>query len=69
MAAHPYVFKRDLTVRILYTEMANIFKLPVEWNGQEIEYPAEIVHQGYIHKVIVDIDGALVTFEQDEEGN
>lgn len=49
--------------------MAATFNLPIELNGEEYEYPAEILQQGYTQKVLVDIDGTIVTFEPDEEGN
>lgn len=49
--------------------MAATFNLPIDWNGEEYEYPAEILQQGYTQKVLVDIDGTIVTFEPDEEGN
>ena len=49
--------------------MAQTFNLPVDWNGEEYEYPAEVLQQGYTQKILVDIDGTIVTFEPDEEGN
>jgi len=49
--------------------MAETFQLPVEYEGQEEEYPAQIINHGYTHKVQVEVDGIIVTFEPDEEGS
>ena len=49
--------------------MADSFQLPVEFNGDEKEFPAEILRYGYTHKVLVTIDDVVVTFELDEEKN
>ena len=48
--------------------MPGTFNLPIEFNGEETEYPAEIVHAGYTQKIKVTINGTPVTFEPDEEG-
>lgn len=49
--------------------MADSFNLPVEFNGEEHEYPSQILRYGYTHKIQVDINKTIVTFETDEEGN
>lgn len=49
--------------------MADSFNLPVEFNGEEYEYPTHILRYGYTHKIQVDINKSIVTFEPDEEGN
>lgn len=48
--------------------MADSFNLPIELNGQEYEYPTQILRYGYTHKVQVDINNTIVTFEPDEDG-
>jgi hypothetical protein len=49
--------------------MADTFNLPVEFNGEEHEYPTQILRYGYTHKIEVDINNTIVTFEPDEEGS
>ena len=49
--------------------MADSFNLPVEFNGKELTYPAQIMRYGFTHKVHVMIDDVLVVFEPDEERN
>jgi len=49
--------------------MAETFRLPVEYEGREEEYPAQIINHGYTQKVQVEVEGITVTFEPDEEGN
>jgi hypothetical protein len=49
--------------------MAETFQLPVDYEGREDEYPAQILTYGYVQKVQVTIDGTVVTFEPDEEGS
>lgn len=49
--------------------MADSFNLPIEFNGKEYEYPTQIIRYGYTHKVQVDINSTIVTFEPDEDGN
>lgn len=49
--------------------MADTFLLPVEFNGEEKEYPAQIFRYGFTHKIQVTIGDEPVTFEPDEEGS
>jgi len=49
--------------------MAGTFNLPIKFNGQEYEYPTQILRYGYTHKIQVDINNTIVTFEPDEDGN
>ena len=49
--------------------MTDTFQLPVDFNGQESEYPAQIMRFGYTSKVLVTVNGTEVTFEPDEEGS
>lgn len=46
----------------------DVFMLPVEVDGQEMEFETRLVRQGYVNKFIVSINDKEFTFEQDEEG-
>lgn len=43
--------------------------LPVIFDGKEYEFETQIVPFGYLHKVLVTIDGHELSFEMDEERN
>jgi hypothetical protein len=43
------------------------FEIPVTYKGKELLFPARLVSFGYTHKIEVDVYGALVHFERDEE--
>ncbi|GAB4092111.1 hypothetical protein [Flaviaesturariibacter terrae] len=45
------------------------FELPVTFRGQDLLFPAQLLVQGYIYKLQVDIYGQEVLFEADEERN
>ena len=49
--------------------MHDDFSLSVVYKGQQREYPAHLVHQGYSYKIVVYIDDLEVYFEPDEERN
>jgi hypothetical protein len=49
--------------------MADRFELPVEYNGKEVLFPAELLPMGYTHKIKVAVEGIDVLFEPDEERN
>jgi hypothetical protein len=49
--------------------MENEFILPVCFQGNDLEFPAQIVQLGYVVKLMVIIEGVTVTFEPDEERN
>ena len=42
--------------------------LPVTYKGKELEFPLQIVPQGYTYRFIVLIETVEVIFEQDEQG-
>jgi len=44
------------------------FMLPIEYEGEEMEFETRIAHQGYIYKFVVNVDSKEVVFERDEEG-
>lgn len=44
-------------------------ELPVNYNGQELLFPLNLIKFGYTYQIEVDISGSLIRFERDEEGN
>ncbi len=49
--------------------MFDLFELPVEYNGKEMLFPAELLPMGFTHKIKVTVDGTEILFEPDEERN
>ena len=49
--------------------MMDLFELPVEYQGKEILFPAELLPMGFTHKIKVTIEGTEILFEPDEERN
>jgi len=49
--------------------MAVDFFIPVTHSGKEFEYPAKLLQYGYSYKIEVEVDGAQILFEPDEERN
>lgn len=49
--------------------MDNRFEIPVTYAGKELEFTAELLQFGYIHKILVDVNGHMVSVEKDDEGN
>lgn len=47
--------------------MMDIFELPVEYNGEKILFPAELMPMGFTHKIKVTVYGIEILFEPDEE--
>ena len=45
------------------------FLLEVNYKGEQLKYDTELRNFGYIQRIAVDIDGLMVSFETDEEGN
>ncbi len=45
------------------------FLIPVTYKGVVKSFPASMRVFGYTHRFEVDVDGTLVYFERDEEGN
>ena len=48
--------------------MNEIFQLPVLYNGEEQLLDAQLLQYGYVHKFALRLNGQLVLFEPDEEG-
>ncbi len=49
--------------------MLDFFDLPVEYNGNEKLFPAELQPMGFTHKIKVTVEGIEILFEPDEERN
>jgi hypothetical protein len=49
--------------------MLDLFELPVEYNGNEFLFPAELLPMGFTHKIKVTVEGTEILFEPDEERN
>ncbi|MBC7828063.1 MAG: hypothetical protein H7122_09970 [Chitinophagaceae bacterium] len=49
--------------------MDDSFEIPVLFNQKELLFPARLLHQGFTHKIKVDVNGLTIIFEPDEEGN
>jgi hypothetical protein len=49
--------------------MSDQFTLSVDYKGEERQYTADLLIQGFTHKFRVLIDGVEVFFEPDEEGH
>jgi len=49
--------------------MLDLFELPVEYKGEEILFPAELLPMGFTHKIKVIVEGTEILFEPDEEKN
>ncbi len=47
----------------------DIFELPVDYNGKELVFPAELLPMGFTHKIKVTVEGVDILFEPDEERN
>ena len=44
-------------------------RLPVTFDGKEYEFEISVVPFGYLHKIIVSVEGFELSFEMDEERN
>ena len=42
--------------------------IPVTYKNKDLPFKAHVVRFGYVHCIIVDLDGVQVNFEGDEEG-
>jgi hypothetical protein len=49
--------------------MQESFELPVFINNEELNFPGRLLNFGYSYKLEIDINGAKVLFEPDEERN
>lgn len=49
--------------------MDDNFEIPVLYKGKELQFNAQLLRVGYIHKILVDVNGQQVSLEKDDEGN
>jgi hypothetical protein len=49
--------------------MAETIEIPVTYKDQELTFKAHTVRFGYVHHIVVDVNGTPVSIERDEEGN
>lgn len=49
--------------------MSERFQLPVIYRGEEREFETSLQVLGFIHRLVVDVEGVTVFFERDEEGS
>lgn len=49
--------------------MSDEFTLSILHKGEQKDYPARLLLQGYTYKIRVTVDGMEVYFEPDEEGS
>jgi hypothetical protein len=54
-------------VQIQQQKMDEDFELPVYFNGKETSFPARLIHWGYSYRIKVDVYGAIINFERDEQ--
>ena len=45
------------------------FEIPVTYCGKELQFNAELLRVGYIHKILIDVNGQMISIEKDDEGN
>ena len=45
------------------------FDLPIQYKGEQYIFKGALIVQGYTHKFNVDVNGQIIVFETDEEGN
>lgn len=49
--------------------MDDNFEIPVLYNGKELQFGASLQRIGYVHKILVDVNGQQVSLEKDDVGN
>ena len=49
--------------------MEEQFEIPVTYQGKELQFNAQLLQVGYVHKILVDVKGQPVSIEKDDEGN
>jgi len=47
--------------------MDDVFDLPVSYQGKDLHFPAQLLQTGYTHRFLIEVYGAEVIFEPDEE--
>jgi hypothetical protein len=49
--------------------MSETLEIPVRYKKQDLIFKAHTIRFGYVHHIVVDVNGTPVTIERDEEGN
>ncbi len=49
--------------------MEETLEIPLKYKNQELSFKAHVTRYGYIHHIIVDVNGTDITIERDEESN
>jgi hypothetical protein len=49
--------------------MAETLEIPVRYKKHDFIFKAHTIRFGYLHHIVVDMDGTAVTIERDEEGS
>ena len=42
------------------------FEIPVLYKGKELLFAAEVIRNGYVHRIQVNVDEQIIYFEKDE---
>lgn len=53
----------------IFADMEEPFLIPVTYKGTDRHFEATLRRWGYSHRFEVNVDGTVVSFERDEEGN
>jgi len=49
--------------------MSETLEIPVRYKKEDLVFKAHTIRFGYVHHIVVDVNGTPVTIERDEEGN
>ena len=49
--------------------MSETLEIPVHYKKQDLVFKAHTIRFGYVHHIVVDVNGTPVTIERDEEGS
>jgi hypothetical protein len=49
--------------------MDESFEIPVTLKDKELLFPAKLLQLGYTYKFLVDVNGMVIFFEKEDEGN
>ena len=46
----------------------NMFDISVQYKGKELQFTGELLQVGYVHKILIDVNGLEVSLEKDDAG-
>jgi hypothetical protein len=49
--------------------MSETLEIPVRYKKQDLIFKAHTIRFGYVHHIVVDVNGTPITIERDEEGS